>query len=61
MTAVKKFNISHISQHLKLLTNFCPNIVIIGVQSSQARFKLIYIIKRKIVRSKIIYTILHIM
>ena len=33
MTAVKKFNISHISQHLKLLTNFCPNIVIIGMQS----------------------------
>ena len=32
MTAVKKFNISHISQHLKLLTNFCPNIVIIGMQ-----------------------------
>ena len=33
MTAVKKFNISHISKHLKLLTNFCPNIVIIGMQS----------------------------
>ena len=40
MTAVKKFNISHISQHLKLLTNFCPNIVIIGMQSGSARFKL---------------------
>lgn len=24
MTAVKKFNISHISQHLKLLTEFLP-------------------------------------
>lgn len=61
MAAIKKSNISHIPQNLKLLTDFSPDIVIIWVQSSQARFKLIYIIKRKIVRSKIIYTILHIM
>lgn len=60
MTAVKKFNISHISQHLKLLTNFCPNIVIIGMQSGEARFKLIYIVKCEIVGRKFIYAILYI-